>query len=572
MSAFVKYTNSLINEDSVYLLQHAHNPVNWLPWNEEALSKAKHENKPIFLSIGYSACHWCHVMEREVFENEELAQKLNDKFICIKIDKEERPDLDKHFQLVYQLMSKRAGGWPTSIFLTKNQNPFFVGTYIPPTPKHGMQGFGEIIDFLYEKHEKAFAELDKRAEGINAVLDEINVKNPQIISFDIKNRISNFVANSFDKTDGGILGEPKFPHASLLDYMLLSKDKFLVQEALFTLKKMSRGGMYDIIDGGFCRYSVDSFWVVPHFEKMLYDNGALIGTYANAYNISKDEYFLNIAKECVNFLCEKMQDESGLFYSASDADTNGHEGEYFVYSYKEAVSAMEANGIDVSVLKTLGFSKIGNFEGKNIAVNENLEQSEDVRKAIAVLKDMRKSREYPIIDTKLLVSWNALAISGVAKLALIDRNYEALVLNLIDAVEKELIIQNELYHTKTPNKKPKIKAFLEDYAFLAKAYIDIFALTKNDEYKQKAQNLTLLAKEKFYDNGLWKFSIGEFTTYAESMDASYISPIALICEALIFCNENKIAQTTIEHYSKELKDYTPYNAGIAYAWELLNEH
>ncbi|MEY4503999.1 MAG: hypothetical protein RL154_291 [Pseudomonadota bacterium] len=560
--------NTLIKEDSVYLLQHAYNPVNWLPWSAEAFLLAKTKNRPIFLSIGYSACHWCHVMEREVFENEELAKKLNEKFICIKVDKEERPDLDKHFQLIYQLMAKRAGGWPTSIFLTKNRNPFYVGTYIPPTPKHGINGFGEIIDFLYEKHSNSFDELDKRASGINDALAELNEKNPHLIDFDIKAKIKNFVEKSFDKTDGGILGEPKFPHAALLDYMLGSKDEFLVEQACFTLKKMSRGGIYDIIDGGFCRYSVDSFWIVPHFEKMLYDNGALIGTYAKAYAITKDEHFLKIAKQSTDYLLEKMQDSSGLFYSASDADSDGEEGAYFVYTYNEA---LEALGGDKEILKKLGFSKIGNFDGKNIVINENPQESQDIDRAINILKELRSKREYPIIDTKLLTSWNALAISGIFELAKVDGSYLKIATNLLDVIERKLIVGGELYHCKAPNKKPKIRAFLEDYSYLAKTYLDAFNTIGAQEFKQKAFAIATITKDKYFNNGVWKFSTGEFETYADVMDSSYISAIAPICEVLIAMGDIETALKSTQNCFSELRDYPAYNASVVHIVELLNE-
>jgi len=561
-----KTANALIYEDSPYLLQHAYNPVKWLAWNDAAFAKAQAENKPIFLSIGYSSCHWCHVMESEVFENQELAEKLNELFVCIKVDREERPDLDKHYQLIHQIITRRSGGWPTSIFLTKNKKPFFAGTYIPPVAKYGMMAFGELIELLAKKHSNELEEIERIGINIENVAKASTKIRKSNIDFNATDKIKSFVESNFDNTHGGIAGEPKFPHTALLDFMLSSDDEYLRRQAIFTLKQMSKGGIYDLIDGGFCRYSVDLFWLVPHFEKMSYDNGPLIGLYAKAYSISGEKHFLKIAKECADFMIAKMSDD-WLFYSASDADSKGEEGAYFVYDYKEALEALINSGFGDTIAKTtlnaLGFSKIGNFEGKNIPVNENFENTQEIGLAINILKNIRESREYPFIDKKIICSWNAMMISGLFELSAVDNSYLPVAKKSLEKLSDKICIDEVVYHCTIDSKEPKIKAFLEDYAFLARAYLDGYKATKDEQMKKRALQLANIAKEKYFHDGVWNFSDGEFVTSADSADTSYTSPIAPICEVLLAFADYDSVSKTMESYADNIREHCAYHAGLA---------
>lgn len=566
MSYLAKKPNRLINEDSPYLLQHAHNPVDWYAWGDEAFEKAKRENKPIFLSIGYSACHWCHVMEREVFENEELAGVLNELFVSIKVDREERPDIDKHFQHIHYIITRRSGGWPTSLFLTPDKKPFFAATYIPPVGRHGMSGFGDIIKLLANKLQNDTKEVYEVAERIEKVAKTSDRRVSSPLDFELLPILRDEVQKSFDIEDGGILGEPKFPHAALLMTMLQSGDGELVKAALHTLRCMAKGGMYDIVEGGFCRYSVDSFWLVPHFEKMAYDNGLLIETYAKAYGVSGDDFFLRIAKECADFMMDKMSKDS-LFYSASDADSEGEEGKYFVYSWDEALEALKQGGVHEpeKILKTLGFSKIGNFEHKNIPRNESFEDNDNIKQALQLLKEMRSSRVYPFIDTKVICSWSAMVINGMLELAKYDVGYVQKAQKYLHALESKLLKQDILYHCAIVDGEPKIEAFLEDYAFLAKTYLSAYSLIGDDMYMTKASVLVDAAVNKFYTNGVWMLSAGEFETEADASDSSYSSAVGIMCEVLLsFGNKfDKVILDTLCSYAMEIKKYPLYYSSLS---------
>jgi len=566
MSDLNKIPNRLMGEDSPYLLQHAYNPVDWYPWGEEAFEKAVSENKPIFLSIGYSACHWCHVMEREVFENESLAKTLNEYFVSIKVDKEERPDIDKHFQHIHYIITRRSGGWPTSIFLTPNKKPFFAATYIPPIAKHGMMGFGDTIRMLFEKLRDEPQEVYKIAGDIQRTAVASEQRISTTLDFKLLPILKDAAQKSFDKDDGGILGEPKFPHAALLCLMLESEDKELVDEALHTLRCMAKGGMYDIVDGGFCRYSVDSFWLVPHFEKMTYDNGLLIEVYAKAYGVSGDMFFLRIAKECAEFMYEKMS-EKNLFYSASDADSEGEEGKYFVYGWNEALEALQNAKIHKaeSTLRTLGFGKLGNFEGKNIARNERFEETTDIQKAIKALKELREKRVYPFIDTKIICSWNSMVISGLFELSKFDAYYLQKAKNSLEALVSKLKKNGVLQHCAVVSGEPKIDAFLEDYAFLARAQLSAFFADGDTKHEVDAKNTLQAALDRFYKNGGWMLSVGEFETKAEASDSSYSSPIGVICEVLAHFGDEfeKQIHATLSYYASEIKAYPLYYASLS---------
>ena len=534
--------NHLKNEHSPYLQQHADNPVNWYPWGENAFQKAQKEHKPIFLSIGYSSCHWCHVMEHESFEDEKTAKLLNKYFVSIKVDREERPDIDKHFQDIYQLMNGRPGGWPTSIFLTEDLKPFYSATYIPDEPKYGMMSFTSLLEVIADKYknEKAILidEADKILRHLNPKEDKIQATK---LDGSIIDRVREQAKQLFDNQDGGFNKAPKFPQASTLDLLLdiykLTDDKETLNMALLSLSSMARGGLRDLIDGGFCRYSTDNEWLVPHFEKMTYDNALLSSVYIKAYHATGNDFYKNVAFETLDFMLEKMSEER-LFYSATDADTEGEEGKYFVYSYDKALRSFEKAGIPSKAHKKLAealhITKEGNFEGKNI-VRVDDPKSIDIpyyEEAIEALKKRREKRTYPFIDKKVIVSWNAMMVTSLFKASRVESRFLKPAMKSLDKLLSTMYINSQLFHSTLIGKEPKIQAFLEDYAYLSEALIEAYESTLDEAYLITAQKLLNTAIEKYYAHGKWKFSRGEFETNADIYDSSYPSSVSTILWAL----------------------------------------
>jgi uncharacterized protein len=534
--------NHLKNEHSPYLQQHAQNPVDWYPWCDEAFEKARKENKAIFLSIGYSSCHWCHVMEDESFKNEATAKLLNEHFVAIKVDREERPDIDKHFQEVYQLMNQRPGGWPTSIFLTQELKPFYSATYIPDEPRYGMMSFSSLLEVIAEKYAKEKELLTEKADEIlrflNPKVDKIQATK---LDQSIINRVADQAKQLFDNQNGGFNKAPKFPQASLLDLLLdvyrITKDKETRNMVLLSLTSMAKGGLRDLIDGGFCRYSTDDEWLIPHFEKMAYDNALISEVYLKAYHVSGNNFYKEVAFETLDFMLENMS-EDALFYSASDADTEGEEGKYFVYTYEKALKSFTKAGIPAkehsALAKALSITEEGNFEGKNIIriddpVNNTIPYYNE---AIEALKKRREKRTYPFIDKKVIVSWNAMMIKSLFKASRTDKRYLKPALKSLTALLESMYINSELFHSTLIGKKPKIKAFLEDYAYLAEVLIEAYKSTLDETYLITATKLANSAIEKYFDQGKWKFSRGEFETNADIYDSSYPSSVATMLSVL----------------------------------------
>ena len=562
-------SNKLQKEDSPYLQQHKNNPVNWYPWGDEAFTKAKEENKAIFISIGYSSCHWCHVMEENVFENQECADILNEHFISIKVDREERPDIDKHYQEVYLLLNRRSGGWPTSIFCTPENKPFFARTYIPAhSSQSSIEGMGfiELAKLIGSKVSQNDSQVLKNADEIeNFINKKEHPKEATLLKEDFVKNFMLQVKQNYETRNGGFSVAPKFPHASTLNALLivdkLYDDKAAKAMLVHTLNSMKKGGIYDLVDGGFCRYSVDDKWLVPHFEKMLYDNALLCDVYAKAYLTYKDENFLTTAKECADFWYEKMS-EDDLFYSASDADSEGEEGTYFVYTYDEVYSALEKNGyknIEL-MLKEMGLTQGGNFEGKNIIRFEEDKAPiyfNDVKKT---LQDLRAKREYPFIDKKVQTSWSSMLIKALFNLGNIDNKYKQRAIKSLDALLETMFIDSKLYHTTLIHKKPKVEAFLEDYAYLAQALISAFNSTGDELYLIKAQRFANLALEKFYDCGSWSFSKGEFETKAEIADNTYTSSVSIMLDVLLSLT-TLLEDEKYSHFAFKTLEYNSYELG-----------
>ena len=518
-----KPSNHLIHENSPYLLQHAHNPVDWYPWSEESLQKAKDEDKPIIVSIGYSACHWCHVMERESFEDEEVAKLMNQHFINIKLDREERPDVDQIYMEAVQAMGLQ-GGWPLNVFLTPDQKPFYGGTYFP---KENWLQILNNVALAYEKQRDQVVEAaNKFAEGlqtsetlrydIGASQSELY---PASVQRELREVFSEF-SERFDSEKGGLNKAPKFPMPSqwlfLLRYHFLTEDENALNHALLTLDRMAEGGIYDQIGGGFARYSVDAEWFAPHFEKMLYDNGQLLSLYAEAFSITHSDLYRQVLTDTVTFVKRELTSPEGGFYSALDADSEGEEGKYYVWSYNELEQVLG----DTTNMLTDYFSATpqGNWENENNILHLNISEGEFTRKYELSLPDFseivskakqdllehRSQREQPELDIKIIAGWNGLMLRGLVDaytalgdepiLKLAQQNAEFLQSNLIQ-IEGEFA---SISHTQVKGEQ-QIAGFLDDYAFVADGLIALYQVTFEEKWLHLANQLIQYTLEHFYD-------------------------------------------------------------------------
>jgi len=565
LNAQYKFTNKLISEDSPYLQQHAHNPVNWYPWGKEAFDKAKKENKLIFLSIGYSTCHWCHVMEEESFEDEEVAKLLNKDFISIKVDREEKPHVDKYYQDVHNLLKKRGGGWPLTIVLTPGRKAFFAATYIPNTKKYGRMGIKQLLGEISDMYALKPLDILNSANQIEKILAEYRDSysdEKKALSLTLITQFINEVENSFDKENFGIGIKPKFPHAStletLLDIYTVTKDERALFMATKMLKAMAKGGIYDQIEGGFYRYSVDEKWMIPHFEKMLYTNAELLSAYAKAYRITKDVFYKNIVDELISFT-KKRFENGGLLYSASDADSlignEKEEGAYFVFEYEETKTHLIENGYKDKDIKTIleyfNITKKGNFEHKlNNPYVSDKTQPDNLRAVKKILEKLRSKKKYPFVDNKILTSWNAMYITSLFEAGKTRDEYSKLAIKYLDTLLDKLYIGNVLYHQRLINKKPKVNALFEDYSFLISSLLRAYDYTLDKKYLKLSTLLMNEAKEKFYKKNNWYMSDDEFQSVSSVYDSSYKSATANMVDNILkisILNEDLKLQETAKN-------------------------
>ena len=508
--------NKLDRESSPYLLQHAKNPVHWHAWNEESLNKAKKENKPIFLSVGYSSCHWCHVMAHESFEDDEIAKVMNENFVNIKVDREERPDLDDIYQKVCQ-MSTGQGGWPLSVFLTPEQRPFYVGTYFPAIDSYGRPGFGSLCRQLAQSWKEKPKDVEKAADSFLQNLDKLQqFPTPSEIDKSTLDEAAINLLQMADTTYGGFGQAPKFPSASNLSFMFrytrLSGISKFEKFALLTLKKMAKGGIFDQIGGGFHRYSTDARWLVPHFEKMLYDNALLPIVYSEAYQITKDSFFREVVRKTLDYVIREMTSDNGTFFSAQDADTNGEEGQTFVWKKQEIEKILGDNSEIFCIYYDV--TDGGNFEGNTILANNisasslgfkfnktETEIQNIVSECSHKLLEARSKREQPGKDDKVITSWNGLMISGFLAGYRItdDVNYFDIAKKSIDFFEKSFK-KNNMLHRTFKNNNPKLNGYLDDYAYMANASIDMFENTSEPKYLEFATNLANHLIIHFWDD------------------------------------------------------------------------
>ena len=524
------YTNRLAQETSPYLLQHAHNPVDWYPWGEDALAKARTEDKPIFLSIGYSACHWCHVMERESFEDETIAAKMNELFVNIKVDREERPDLDAIYMEAVTAMTQ-SGGWPMSVFLTPAGEPFHGGTYYPPEPRFGMPSFTQVLSAVSDAYANRRDQVQEQATRLTATIARTSLlaSSAEDVTDDLLDQAVNELKQHFDEYDGGFGRQPKFPQPMTLDFAMSQYKRTGDPETLFmaelTLQKMAYGGIYDQLGGGFARYSVDSLWLVPHFEKMLYDNGQLLRSYLNLWRITGNELFSQVVHETIDYVLREMTQPEGGFYSAQDADSEGEEGKFFVWE-PEGIAAALGPGDSRIINAYFGVSPRGNFEGKNILnVNMTVEDVakrfgisvEEVERVITEGKNKlfleREMRVKPGRDDKILTEWNGLMIHALAECGVALDRPDALDAAIAAA---DFILTNmsqadgKLYRSWTPPQPSpekggrmiggaRFNAYLEDYAAFIRSLIALYEATFELRWLGEASRLTQLMIAQFGD-------------------------------------------------------------------------
>lgn len=498
-----KKPNKLINEKSPYLLQHAYNPVNWYPWGNEAFEKAKTENKPVFLSIGYSTCHWCHVMAHESFEDEETAKYLNQNFISIKVDKEERPDIDSIYMSVCQAITGN-GGWPTSIFMTPDKKPFYAGTYFPKTSRLGLIGFKDLLSAINEKWKNDRQELIQSAEDIVSHFNQTNIGGDTVDESMIIDAVNQF-RKSFDRKFGGFGHAPKFPTAHnllfLIDYYEKNNDKEALEMAETTLRQMYRGGLFDHIGFGFARYSTDKYFLVPHFEKMLYDNALLIMAYSKAYDVTGNNLYLEVAEKTAEYIEREMTGPEGEFYCAQDADSEGIEGKFYVFEPQEIISVLGSK-YGKRFNDTYGITEKGNFEGKNIPnlLNSSVE-NESFDECMKKLREYRKKRTSLHLDDKVLTSWNSLMIAALSQLYRVSGNEKYIIMaeKANSFITKHLLKDNKLYVSFREGKCGS-PGFLDDYAFYIFALTQLYEATFNDNYLKNACHFCDRVIEDFYDN------------------------------------------------------------------------
>jgi uncharacterized protein len=532
--------NSLIRETSPYLQQHAHNPVHWYPWGEEALKKAKDEHKPIFLSIGYSTCHWCHVMAHESFEDEAIAALINKDYIAIKVDREELPHLDKYYQRLHLLLKKRSGGWPLTAVLTETSKPFFVATYLPPTAKYNIEGLDTLLPKTALEYKNNRPALISKADAIEVMMNDIDSAElrPVKIELSIVKEIYEGLLKEFDDIYYGFSIQPKFPESSkiglLFDLDTLGQGK-AGEMALKILRAMALHGLYDQVEGGFFRYSTDAGWEIPHFEKMLYTNAELIPLYVKAYALTQDELYRQVVVETIDMI-EHRFEHNGVYMSASDADSGHEEGGYFIYTYEEMTAAMEALSVKEKeeLTEVLEVSVFGNFEGK-IHINfYDEKRPKSFKKVRERLYQIRQSRAYPFIDTKINTAWNAMMIEGLFKASKIDQRYLLLAQRRIASLLEKMYIKGVLYHQSLPGKIPVQKALLEDYAFLVSALIEGYQHDYNTQYLFLAQKLSEEAIGKFYDGRFWYLNEdAEFRVHAGMQDKYYQAPMNRMLSSLL---------------------------------------
>ena len=538
--------NALITETSPYLKRHAHNPVNWYAWNETTLKLVKKENKPIFLSIGYSTCHWCHVMEEESFEHQDVANILNEHFISIKVDKEEFPNIDKKYQNLFRAYKGRRGGWPLSVFLSPTLEPYFITTYMPRGAYGGTENIIELtsrLGKLYKDKSKLKVELEKFVK----VKEYLNTPpTPSANDLALTQIINNTLARigeQYDPENSGFsMANTKFPEASKIELLLkiykINGDKKALDMAKNTLLSMSKRGLYDQIDGGFFRYS-DKTWTIPHFQKLLYVNAQLVPQYLEMYRISKDSYFFDIAKATIDEM-ERHYIEGGHYFSASDSvGKEGVEGLYYTYMYDDILEGLQKKGFNeensLEILEYLTIEELGNLDGELSHVNISTQTPipKGMEGVNNYLKELRIKRNFPFLDKKIITSWNAMMVKSLYIMAQYDTSYLAIANKRLSSLLALMLKDKKLYHQTLLNQKPTQIAQLEDYAYLIDTLLTAHQVTLDTKYIKKASLLAHQAKKLFKDKNSWYMSMTSPKVKADFDDKYYSSPLAILLNSFL---------------------------------------
>jgi uncharacterized protein YyaL (SSP411 family) len=532
-------SNRLANETSPYLLQHAHNPVEWYPWGPEALERAKAEDKPIFLSIGYAACHWCHVMERESFENDEIAALMNERFVSIKVDREERPDLDDVYMAAVQAMTG-SGGWPMSVFLTPDLKPFFGGTYFPPEERHGMAGFPRVLAAVSDAYRTRRVEIEQQAKMLaNHLGAQLAVpagdRDPE--RRQLETAVAR-IAASFDERLGGFGGAPKFPAPMTLEFLLRSwrrtGDARTLHMVTRTLDAMADGGIHDQVGGGFARYSTDAEWLVPHFEKMLYDNALLAHAYLEGFRATGEDRYAVVARATLDFMLAELQTDDGGFASALDADSEGEEGRFYVWTWAGFHDALGAAGLDEEERRALaahwGVTEAGNWEGRSVLHRpgpSGLDPS-SVARGRAALLAARSERVRPARDDKQLASWNGMALRALGHAALVlgEERYAEATATLVAFVEQHLLRDGDRIWRTARAGQAHTPGFAEDYLAMADGLLVAHAALGTAGPLALARRLVATAVREFWDE-----EAGTFVDTSDEHDRTVARPRGLVDNA-----------------------------------------
>jgi uncharacterized protein len=531
-------TNRLAGETSPYLLQHAHNPVDWYPWGPEALERARGEDKPIFLSIGYAACHWCHVMERESFENPDIAALMNERFVSIKVDREERPDLDDVYMAAVQAMTG-SGGWPMTVFLTPSLEPFFGGTYFPPDDRHGMSGLPRILDAVSDAYRTRRGEVEQQA---SALADHLRARlavpagTQDVDRRQLEGAVARLAA-TFDAAHGGFGGAPKCPAPMILEFLLRawrrSHDNGTLRMVTRTLDAMADGGINDQLGGGFARYSTDALWLVPHFEKMLYDNALLAHAYLEGYRATGAERYARVARATLDFMLAELRTTDGGFASALDADSDGVEGRFYAWSYDEFMTALSDAGLDDADRRLLGdywgLTEAGNWEATNVLHRSGSDASEElVARGRQALLAARGSRSRPARDDKQIASWNGLALRALAHGALVlgDGAYSDATRALVAFVERHLAREDGRLWRTSRDGRGSTPAFAEDYLAVADGLLGAHAALGDAAPLLLARRLVATVLRDFWDD-----DAGTFVDTSDEHDRTVARPRGLVDNA-----------------------------------------
>jgi len=589
-----KYTNRLILEDSPYLLQHAHNPVDWYPWDDEAFSKAREENKPVFLSIGYSTCHWCHVMEKESFEDIEIARYMNEHFISIKVDRERRPDVDELYMTALMLI-KGQGGWPMSSFLLSDGLPFFAGTYFPPDT------FLNLLNEISRVWEKQHVDIVEYAKKLKNAVQQTMQVHSDIKAFDddIAQRAVTEILQTYDSAHGGFGGSPKFPNESLLFLLLQISQRQHHEEAIaaieHTLTMMAHGGIYDQVGGGFHRYATDAEWLVPHFEKMLYNQANLARIYSQAYQLTGNQFYARVASQTLDYILRDMTSPEGVFYSASDADSNGREGVYFLWTPAELNKILSTDDAQL-IMKIYNITEEGNFEGSNIlhlplSLNEIAQQQDmsidtlltKLDSIREILRTARSQRVPPLRDDKIIVAWNGMMISALAEVSRILKKPEYLM-SAKRAAEflwaQQRKPDGSLWRVNLHG-RPSVTATQEDYAYFIDALITLYDMAGERQWLDRAQELSGVMSSKFWDVETGGFIMSEkkqslFTVPKQSRDSAIPSGNSVAVHVLTRLSQRvndrryeEQAKRTVQTFAKTIDQYPSAYAYMLAGWDKL---